>query len=749
MDRIYYHNAYRVTPTYKPQSETDRALFESLKSMELQCKERVELLEALRDSRKELENDTDAFPKPHVGGSYVSFTQESPGFIGGGTIPAVNYPDLAKPPALPRRPVPTQMRTSSSRSLRPSMEPLPSQAINERPLGPIPTPPILPKTSRTPSPDKRSKMKMTLRTSKDPAKGGKGKQSFSKPPAASKAAGLAWESKDIPKLSIQGSRAAALNSGAFTSQISQSETHMSNVPPVGASPDSSGSQNPLYSPTHVPGNVTYSPATEPVPRSNRAYLPAPPASFNAESAETAKSQTPIMSSSEFQPSNKLPTTSVSYRNEFSHIQPISQASVAASVNPPKVSRTKPTSSSSSIEPKLTPTSGTKPKAPSPVPNKSRPEANAANRRKLSGFGKLRKSSSDSDDERKGTHKMPLAQSHKMTDDSDSDGTPDTSGRNSPDGDINSTNWEERLQYVKKNLPRGVDPWACRQIFNEIVVKGDEVHWSDVAGLEQAKTALKEAVVYPFLRPDLFMGLREPARGMLLFGPPGTGKTMLARAVATESKSTFFAISASSLTSKWLGESEKLVKALFALARALAPSIIFVDEIDSLLSSRGGSSEHESTRRIKTEFLIEWSALQRAAAGKEQTEKERKDGDATRVLVLAATNLPWAIDDAARRRFVRRQYIPLPEPHVREEQIRTLLSHQKHSLSNKDIRVLVDVTDGKILFSYLNMQANEDRLFWIRYNGPGERCSYGAFKKSWRGTSSYDYGSDKTDQFWRL
>jgi SpoVK/Ycf46/Vps4 family AAA+-type ATPase len=246
-----------------------------------------------------------------------------------------------------------------------------------------------------------------------------------------------------------------------------------------------------------------------------------------------------------------------------------------------------------------------------------------------------------------------------------------------------------MKDLLKNLPKGLDENAAKQILNEIVVKGDEVHWEDVAGLSMAKKALKEAVVYPFLRPDLFMGLREPARGMLLFGPPGTGKTMLARAVATESKSTFFAISASSLTSKWHGESEKLVRALFALAKALAPSIIFVDEIDSLLSARSGSSEHEASRRSKTEFLIQWSDLQRAAAGKDTTV-----GDASRVLVLAATNCPWDIDDAARRRFVRRQYIPLPESETRDIQIRTLLGHQKHELSEEDIARLVELTDGE-------------------------------------------------------
>ncbi|KAG7878621.1 hypothetical protein KL935_003876 [Ogataea polymorpha] len=235
--------------------------------------------------------------------------------------------------------------------------------------------------------------------------------------------------------------------------------------------------------------------------------------------------------------------------------------------------------------------------------------------------------------------------------------------------------------------RGVDPVSARQILNEIVVHGDEVHWDDIAGLDAAKNSLKETVVYPFLRPDLFSGLREPARGMLLFGPPGTGKTMLARAVATESKSTFFSISASSLTSKYLGESEKLVRALFQLAKRLAPSIIFVDEIDSLLGSRNNEGENESSRRIKNEFLVQWSDLTKAAAGRDQGE------DLQRVLVLAATNLPWTIDEAARRRFVRRQYIPLPEYDTRKAQLQRLLSHQNHTLTDKNLEELIQLTDS--------------------------------------------------------
>lgn len=243
---------------------------------------------------------------------------------------------------------------------------------------------------------------------------------------------------------------------------------------------------------------------------------------------------------------------------------------------------------------------------------------------------------------------------------------------------------ERAEAALKNV-KGLDETLAKTIINEIVDQGDEVHWEDIAGLEAAKSSLKETVVYPLLRPDLFSGLREPVTGMLLFGPPGTGKTMLARAVATQAKATFFSISASSLTSKYLGESEKLVRALFVLAKELSPSIIFVDEIDSLLSSRG-EGEHESSRRLKTEFLIQWSNLAKAAAGS-------KNAMDARVLVLAATNLPWAIDDAARRRFVRRQYIPLPEDTTRAQHLRHLIRHQKHTLSEDELDELTTLTDG--------------------------------------------------------
>ncbi|KAE8294540.1 Vacuolar protein sorting-associated protein 4B [Larimichthys crocea] len=217
-----------------------------------------------------------------------------------------------------------------------------------------------------------------------------------------------------------------------------------------------------------------------------------------------------------------------------------------------------------------------------------------------------------------------------------------------------------------------------QLSGAIVMEKPNIKWDDVAGLEGAKEALKEAVILPIKFPHLFTGKRTPWRGILLFGPPGTGKSYLAKAVATEANnSTFFSISSSDLVSKWLGESEKLVKSLFTLAREHRPSIIFIDEIDSLCGSRS-ENESEAARRIKTEFLVQMQGV-----------GNNNDG----ILVLGATNIPWTLDSAIRRRFEKRIYIPLPEEHARSFMFKLHLGSTPNDLTEEDFAILGKKTEG--------------------------------------------------------
>ncbi|KAF2314999.1 hypothetical protein GH714_037488 [Hevea brasiliensis] len=207
-----------------------------------------------------------------------------------------------------------------------------------------------------------------------------------------------------------------------------------------------------------------------------------------------------------------------------------------------------------------------------------------------------------------------------------------------------------------------------------------VTFDDIGALENVKDTLKELVMLPLQRPELFCKgqLTKPCKGILLFGPPGTGKTMLAKAVATEAGANFINISMSSITSKWFGEGEKYVKAVFSLASKIAPSIVFVDEVDSMLGRRENPGEHEAMRKMKNEFMVNWDGL--------------RTKDKERVLVLAATNRPFDLDEAVIRRLPRRLMVNLPDAPNREKILRVILAKEELA-PDVDLEAVANMTDG--------------------------------------------------------
>jgi spastin len=245
----------------------------------------------------------------------------------------------------------------------------------------------------------------------------------------------------------------------------------------------------------------------------------------------------------------------------------------------------------------------------------------------------------------------------------------------------TTNIPKRKPIDSTRLPviKGVDSTLVSRIMDEVVDStAGRIVWDDISGLEAQKALLRETVVLPFQRPDIFVGVRAPARGILMFGPPGTGKTLMAKAVAGIAHCTFFALSASSITSKWIGESEKLIRALFACARHFEPAIIFIDEIDSLLQARN-DSEHEAMRRVKTEFLLQFDGMNSSSTD--------------RIVVIGATNRPADLDEAARRRFTKRILIPLPDATARNSLLQKLLKSVACDLKPREFDTLVHKTEG--------------------------------------------------------
>ncbi|ORX54168.1 AAA-domain-containing protein [Piromyces finnis] len=223
------------------------------------------------------------------------------------------------------------------------------------------------------------------------------------------------------------------------------------------------------------------------------------------------------------------------------------------------------------------------------------------------------------------------------------------------------------------------------ISRDIYVSNPDVRWNDIAGLEESKRLVKEAVVLPIKYPELFTGILQPWKGLLLFGPPGTGKTMLAKAVATECHTTFFNISASSIVSKWRGDSEKLVRVLFELAKYHAPSTIFLDELEAIMSQRtSDGAEHEGSRRMKTELLVQLDGLSK---------------NSEHIFLLAASNLPWDLDTAMLRRLEKRILINLPDFEARKRMFEINLPNGSVDNNNNvvveglDYDKLAEITEG--------------------------------------------------------
>lgn len=233
----------------------------------------------------------------------------------------------------------------------------------------------------------------------------------------------------------------------------------------------------------------------------------------------------------------------------------------------------------------------------------------------------------------------------------------------------------KYEAVGKAFSKAPDSEIPEEVIKNLIVsEKPEVTWDGIGGLEEAKTDIREAIILPFVKskPDY---IKAP-RTILLYGPPGSGKTMLAKASSNTLDATFFEARMPTLLSKYFGESQKLINALFEKAKKSQPSLIFIDELDSVAMSRDSNID-ESTRRVLSQLLTEIEGF--------NTKKDE------RVLIMGATNKPWDLDDAVISRFQKRIHVPLPDPRARRAILQIHL--EGADMGGVDMNSLQERTEG--------------------------------------------------------
>ena len=269
--------------------------------------------------------------------------------------------------------------------------------------------------------------------------------------------------------------------------------------------------------------------------------------------------------------------------------------------------------------------------------------------------------------------------------------PGTKGKKAPEpkGPKNADGSFKKDAFLLHVYPdgKGPDEELVRMLEKEVVDRSPNITFDQVAELDRVKEILFETVIFPLTIPSFYKGIRKPRKGVLLFGPPGTGKTMLAKALATTAKTSFFNVMPSTLASKWKGDSEKLVRLLFDMARFYAPTTIFIDEIDALCSKRGGSSGggDDTGRKMKAEFLVQVDGAN-TNTGETEYDENGKELPMKLVTVQAATNNPWDLDDAIIRRLEKRIHIPLPTDNARRILFQLKLKDTNHEELDYNVQV---------------------------------------------------------------